>query len=145
MLAASSSPSATPPAGTDHAIVVGIGRYPYLDPLSGSKNDARAFHQWLTTASAAGGGGVPPGNARLILASQLAQLPFDPGMDPPTIYELDKEFRRLHTIAEQNSAAGRGLRVGRRLYLFSPATAAPRGSRRPPCSWPTPPAGWCTT
>lgn len=104
---------------TDYAIVVGITRYPYLDPLQSPENDARAFHRWLTTPADGGGAGIDPksGRVRLVLSSDFAGS-FAPGMEPPTVAQVEAELIRLDEIAEANRKAGRGLRVGRRLYLY---------------------------
>src|SRR5438105_3126370 len=116
------------PTDSDHAIVVGIAKYPYLDALNSPENDARAFHTWVTTDARQGGGGIDPasGRARLILSSGF-KGPVEKGMEPPTIAQIEAELIRLDDLAEQNRAAGRGQRVGRRLYLyFSGHGCAPR-------------------
>jgi hypothetical protein len=113
---------------TDHAIVVGIAKYPYLEPLNSPENDARAFHAWVIRPANMGGGGIDPasGRARLILSSDF-KGPFQAGMEPPTVAQVEAELIALDNAAAQNNAAGRGLRVGRRLYLyFSGHGCAPR-------------------
>ena len=115
-------------ADTDHAIVVGIQKYPHLDGLNSPENDARSFHEWVTAPADQGGGGIDPqsGRARLILSSNFRE-PFPLGMEPPTISEIEEELIRLDGLAEANSLEGKGLRVGRRLYLyFSGHGCAPR-------------------
>jgi hypothetical protein len=121
----------SPPTQTsdsDRAIVVGISRYPYLERLNSPENDARAFYDWVTAPAGQGGGGIDPrsGRARLILSSDFAE-PFTPGMEPPTIAEVEAELIRLDLAAEENKQKGLGQRVGRRLYLyFSGHGCAPR-------------------
>jgi hypothetical protein len=121
-------PSGISNADSDRAIVVGIKDYPYLDPLSSSENDARAFFRWVTTPAEEGGGGIDrdSGRARLILSTDF-HPPFRLGMEPPTIAEIEAELIALDEVAKQNQENGRGLRVGRRLYLyFSGHGCAPR-------------------
>jgi Caspase domain len=121
-------PPIGPAAGPDYAIVVGITRYPYLDPLNSPENDARAFHSWLTRPAAEGGGGIDSTSdrARLVLSSQFA-AGFAQGMDPPTVAQVEAELIRLQDMADANQQKGLGKRVGRRLYLyFSGHGCAPR-------------------
>jgi hypothetical protein len=103
------------PAGSqDWAIVVGITRYPDLTDLEGSENDARAFYDWVTSAA---GGGVPADRARLILSSDYSG-PFEEGQAEPTVAAIEKRLNELIRLAGRSKQEGRGLRVGRRLYLY---------------------------
>jgi hypothetical protein len=98
----------------DWAIVVGIDNYPNLGGLGGlrgPRNDATEFWQWLT-APIGIGGGVPPPNAKLIVQ------PCGAGAPCPTGATVTEVFEKFRTISETNATAGRGTRVGRRLYLY---------------------------
>jgi uncharacterized caspase-like protein len=96
-------------AADDHAIVVGIATYPFLDSLSGPENDARAFTEWL---EAADGGNMPLANIDCILSSD--RPPASPASSPePTTVRLDEVFERV--IDRSESHGGRG---GRRLYVY---------------------------
>ena len=55
-----------------YAVVVGIDRYPGIPdrPLQYARNDAIAFHEWLTSPDE---GGVPCCNAKLIMATEAEQ------------------------------------------------------------------------
>lgn len=98
----------------DYAIVAGISHYP--DPgigsLNGTENDARAFHEWVTTK-----GGVDAVRATLILSSQFARAiePIDALPDESIIV---KAFRRLHDESQSQAKKNRGPTIGRRLYIF---------------------------
>lgn len=90
------------------AIVVGIQGYPELPPkLQGPKNDAEAFHAWVTSA-----GGVAPADATLI----LDQVP--PATSSltaaPTPQAVQSEFDRWEEVAR---ASGNGM-AGDRLYIY---------------------------
>lgn len=100
-------------AQDDWAIVVGVNGYPDLGPLDGPENDARAFYDWVTSPE----GGVPKEQARLILS---ADFPAAARADAaqPTAERVEDELRGLDQIAQANNRARRGLRVGRRLYLY---------------------------
>jgi hypothetical protein len=111
------------PPSTDRAIVVGIADYPDLGNLKSPENDARAFYAWVTKDS---GGGVPLDRTRLILSSDYP-AGFQPGQRPPTIREVENALIELRLEAEANQRKGKGLWVGRRLYLyFSGHGCAPR-------------------
>jgi hypothetical protein len=99
---------------TDCAIVVGVWLYPGLTNLSGPENDAVAFADWLRRP---GPGDVPPARVKLILSSDFAR----PGsvVDAmPTRDRIEAAFDGLEGLAQENKAQGKGLRVGRRLYLY---------------------------
>ncbi len=113
----------------DYAIIVGLQDYPGLDdpangqpPLAGPENDAEAFRNWVISSA---GGDVPdgqngtPNHVTLILSRNYNNPPFTSVFDAkPVAADVENAFRRLRKQSEDNAAAGRGLRVGRRLYIF---------------------------
>jgi hypothetical protein len=101
----------------DWAIVVGLTHYPGLSALVGPGRDAQAFYEWVTKPETQGGGGVPKSQAKLILSSDFPAVA-DPKAAEPTVQEVYIELENLQDIALANSEAGKGLRTGRRLYLF---------------------------
>ena len=101
----------------DWAIIVGIGDYPGLSNLDGPVNDATEFHRWLVSEFPAGGG-VQPGQALLIRSSDYPGPFADPLDAHPAQADIERELRRMDSRAQKNNAASKGLRVGRRLYLF---------------------------
>jgi hypothetical protein len=98
---------------TDRALVVGVNWYPGLTNLDGPVNDARAFHDWLV---AAGGGGLDPAQIRLILSPE--QSPTAVADARPVVTQVQEAFDELDDLARDNLQNGRGLRAGRRLYLY---------------------------
>jgi len=54
-----------------YGVVVGINRYPDLNPLKRAKGDAESFGAWLTDPH---GGGLPPQNVELVVVED-AQMP----------------------------------------------------------------------
>jgi hypothetical protein len=102
----------------DWAVVVGIQTYfdaGSLGALSGPENDAKAFHDWVTSKP---GGEVPKGQAKLILSSQFKQ-PFPTAADAmPTADAIKDAFDHLKSVANENAENGNGLTVGDRLYIF---------------------------
>ena len=105
----------------DYAVVVGIGRYPGFgrtesEPrdLNGPDNDANAVYEWLVAAD---GGNVPESNVRLIRSA--AFQPASNALEAmPAKQQITDAFERLDSLAQQNDQNGKGLRVGRRLYLY---------------------------
>jgi hypothetical protein len=96
---------------TDRAIVVGVNWYPGLTNLDGPLNDARAFRDWLVS-----GGGLGASQVRLILSPDP---PPAAGAPPqPLVAEVQDTFNELDDLAQASAAQGRGLRAGRRLYLY---------------------------
>jgi len=97
-------------AADDHAVVVGISRYPGLNDLSGPENDAKDFHDWLCSPT---GAAVPAGNITKILSSE-----YHPP-DPKTPFEAKPTTEAVlvafDTIQQQGVARGK---VGRRLYIY---------------------------
>ena len=103
-------------AADDWSLVVGINAYPELGDLNGPESDANDFYAWVTSAS---GGNVPGNQATLILSSQFNPASFTGANDAkPTVERVQQAFDDLVTKAQANQAAGQGLKVGRRLYLF---------------------------
>ena len=68
-------------ARDDHAIVVGISRYPGLGDLAGPENDAGEFTRWLLSPT---GGDVPGEHVRTIVSSDYPAPP-DPHTAEPTV------------------------------------------------------------
>src|SRR3954467_8869529 len=101
-------------AQDDFAVLVGVGKYPGLTNLDGPENDVTDMHNWLIAPT---GGAVPPEQITSILSSQFpgASKAFDA---EPTTVRVERAFRMLQQIAEDNSAAGEDRRVGRRLYIY---------------------------
>jgi Caspase domain len=99
----------------DYAIVAGISHYPApgLGTLDGTENDARAFHQWVTTK-----GGVDASRATLILSSQYTPLATDPIDALPDEGVIERAFRRLQDASETQAKQRLGPTIGRRLYIF---------------------------
>lgn len=99
----------------DRAIVVGIQTYPELGNLEGPENDAREFVKWLEDAE---GGAVPHNQVVQILSSEWPG-PFDPpSLAEPTTFRIQNAFEDLQKQAKEQSKAGKGRRLGRRLYLY---------------------------
>ncbi|HSU17446.1 caspase family protein [Longimicrobium sp.] len=90
----------------DHAVIVGINRYPGLRDLQGAENDARAFENWIRQSAR-----VPAENVKMILSSQFPQ-PLKPQDARPMVSEIDMVF---DNIIERSEELGFG---GRRLYMF---------------------------
>ncbi len=102
---------------TDHfAIVIGLSSYPNLgdpppDNLQGPENDADAVVAWLTDAK---GGGLPSGNIWMIRSRDLQSPP----NAAPTRDQLEAAFLWLDKLAAGNQGAGKGRKVGTRLYFY---------------------------
>src|SRR5262245_47680846 len=101
-------------AATDWGIVVGITRYPELENLDGSENDAQAFYDWLVSPT---GGNVPARQVALILSSAFPAVTTAVRAEP-SAYHIAQAFDDLVDVANANRAAGNGLQVGRRLYIY---------------------------
>ncbi|MEP6587182.1 MAG: hypothetical protein ABJA84_00295 [Polaromonas sp.] len=102
----------------DHAILIGISRYPELGEggksadLLGPGNDVDAVKAWLLDPK---GGAFPDDSNIHVIKSSPATSAADAR---PTADELELALSGLDAIAQANKRAGNGLRVGRRLYLF---------------------------
>lgn len=102
----------------DHAILIGISRYPELGEggqsadLQGPGNDVDAVRAWLLDPK---GGGFPNDGNIHVIKSSAATSAADAH---PTADELELALSTLDGVAQANKQAGRGMRVGRRLYLF---------------------------
>jgi hypothetical protein len=101
-------------AETDWGIVVGITKYPELENLDGSENDAEAFYEWLVSPT---GGNVPARQVAKILSSDFPPATAAVRAEP-SAYHIGQAFDDLVDVANANGAAGNGLQVGRRLYLY---------------------------
>lgn len=94
----------------DHALVVGISRYPRLAAegvaanLEGPDNDAEAVCNWLADPQ---GGRLPPENVLLVRSADLAAGATDP---QPTCYAIQQKLEEIRAKTSK--------RRGRRLYLF---------------------------
>lgn len=103
-------------ADTDWGIVVGVQRYPDLDPLNGCDNDARDFHAWLLAPT--GGNITKPEQVFLITTSMYP--PFSNAEEAmPTERQVRLAAQRIQRVAHENFLnTGTKKYVGRRLYLY---------------------------
>jgi hypothetical protein len=92
-------------AADDHAIVIGISRYPFLEDLSGPENDARAVIDWLKDPE---GGDVP---AKQIYSVTSACFQDDPRPGSDDVYDAFDPVIKLGEHCDPHPA-------GRRLYIF---------------------------
>jgi hypothetical protein len=101
----------------DHyAIVIGLSQYLALgEPppanLRGPENDAKAIHAWLIDPA---GGALPEKNVLCKVSSDWNAPP----KAAPRRDDLAELFLWLEDLAEKNDAAGLGLRVGERIYIY---------------------------
>ena len=100
---------------TDYAVVVGIDWYPVLGPLGGPRRDAESFAAWLRNPA---GGGLDPARVRTILSPDPAPAPAAGVAPRPVVSEVQDELDAIDDLARQNNKDGKGLRAGRRLYLY---------------------------
>lgn len=102
----------------DHAILIGINDYPALGEdgvdasLHGPANDVDAVKAWLLDS--AGGNFASEENIQVLKSRVTAS----DGLVHPTADEIEVTFGRLNALARENQSKRRGLRVGRRLYIF---------------------------
>lgn len=96
-------------ATDDHAVLVGISRYPRLGDLHGAENDVMSFRDWLVSRT---GGAVPPNQVSLIRSSDY-EYRNDPLCAQPTTGHVDLAFERLIDLGMRE-----GGRIGRRLYIY---------------------------
>lgn len=102
-------------AQDDWGVVVGVRYYPGLTNLDGPVNDATEFYQWLVSN---GGGQVPPDQVALIISPNYnPPLPLPQNAEPKHA-TIEETFNNLVYVAEQNQDAGKGKKVGRRLYIY---------------------------
>jgi uncharacterized caspase-like protein len=106
----------------DHAIIVGISRYPRFGKnevapkdLKGPDNDATSVYDWLTDPA---GGGVPKDHAKIIRSQDFPDPFPDVSVADPQAEAIEREFNRLLDLAAKNRQEGKEERVGRRLYLY---------------------------
>ena len=101
----------------DHyAIIIGLKSYPRLgDPppsnLEGPENDAALVAGWLTDPA---GGALPATNVKLIVSRDWKSPP-DPA---PTPDQINEAFLWLDGLADASQKAGKGRKVGARIYLY---------------------------
>lgn len=104
------------PKDDHYAIAVGLTNYPGLtDPpadLRGPENDVDSVCAWLLSPA---GGDLLPANVKRIVSSDFASPP----PDQPWAEHLNRgAFEWIEDIAQANAAAGKGRKVGRRLYIY---------------------------
>lgn len=101
----------------DWALIVGVSRYRdrRFGDLEGPERDARDFYAWVT--SPAGGGITNKKQVRLIL-SPKAGANKKQSKAKPTAEQITEFFEGLEELAKTNAAKKKGLRIGRRLYVF---------------------------
>ena len=106
----------------DFAVIIGLQNYPALDdplngqaPISGAETDAKNFEEWAVSQE---GGAVPLTNVIRILSSDYTNPANNLAKTQPTEIEITAAFDRLRGFSKSNREAGRGSRVGRRLYIF---------------------------
>jgi hypothetical protein len=106
----------------DYAIVVGVRRYPMFgktedapNDLKGPDRDATAIYDWLTDPAR---GGVPKSQATLIRSMDYPDPFPDSSLAEPQAHAITAAFDRLHAISSKNDKAGKGRRIGRRLYVY---------------------------
>jgi hypothetical protein len=108
----------------DYAVVVGIASYPQLGDdrtplnLKGPENDADSIVRWLRDPK---GGAIPETDSdgtKHIYVIKSSDFPSGGQPTKPTGTELEAAMRSLEEIARRNLAAGKGERVGRRLYIY---------------------------
>ena len=106
----------------DFAIVVGVQHYPGFgradtqpNDLQGPDNDAGDVYDWLVSDD---GGGLDKDNVRLIRSRDFGP-PFQNALaGRPQKQAIVDAFSWLESLAQANAAAMRGLKVGRRLYVY---------------------------
>jgi Caspase domain len=104
----------------DYAVIVGIKSYPDFDadgPLEGPENDALAFRDWLISPT---GGNVPNDEEHIaLIVSSNYNPPAKTAEDAkPMVADVQSAFERLQNKAEENEKNNKGLKVGRRLYIY---------------------------
>lgn len=104
----------------DYAVIIGIKSYPDFDrdgPLEGPENDALAFRDWVISPT---GGNVPDDKEHVaLIVSSKYQPPAAIADDArPMIMDVQSAFEKLQNKAEENAGKGKGLQVGRRLYIY---------------------------
>jgi hypothetical protein len=107
-------------AADDYAIVIGIKTYPrfgetIVQPrnLEAPDDDAGAVYKWLIDKA---GGDVLPEHVDVVRTTQPVPGAAAPWPNKQAVLDA---FSRLETIAQQNDLGGKGLRVGRRLYVYA--------------------------
>lgn len=94
----------------DHAIVVGITKYPGINDLEGPENDARWFHDWLIRHEL-----VAKKDATLIVSSDFKPAKATAALARhalPSTAAVDLAFEQLLAVGGEDGV------IGNRLYLF---------------------------
>jgi hypothetical protein len=107
----------------DHAIVIGIRRYPMFGKserdardLKGPDQDAAAIYEWLTDPNK---GGVPPDHVTYIRSQDFPD-PFPDNIQAePTEQKFMEALNKLHALGQKNDQQNKGTRIGRRLYIYA--------------------------
>ena len=118
----------------DHAIIVGIRRYPRFgrtifdgDDLQGPDNDAMAVYSWLADPKK---GAVPKKQIHYVRSADFADPFADPAQAQPGVQDVLRAFGALEIIAQKNLQDGKGLQVGRRLYVYVAGHGFSPGSKQ---------------
>lgn len=97
-------------SANDHALVVGITKYPALGDLAGPENDALDFAAWLEHPK---GGNVPKANIRLVLSSNYPSPMAGQALRAqPSTEKVREHFDDLYAIGAESGT------TGDRLYLY---------------------------
>jgi hypothetical protein len=106
----------------DYAVVVGISRYPGFgaaptEPahLDAPARDATDVYKWMVSED---GGAVPPDHVILIRSDDPP-----PAVEPvltakPQLQAIQTAFQQIVLKGQENEAAGKGFKIGRRLYIY---------------------------
>ena len=110
-------------AFADRALVVGINAYPGLTDLKGAVDDAKEFHEWVTSPS---GGGVDKQNAMLLTSPPISA----PGSVVDDATPANEQIEKFFTIIANDADANGKQKAGKRLWMFfSGHGFAPTGLR----------------
>jgi len=96
-------------ADNDHAVVVGVSRYPHLGELKGPKNDVQAVIEWLEDPA---GGNVPRRQIHMITS---ADFPEPEHENRPNRDDVLRLFEPLLSLMPADGQPGP---AARRLYIF---------------------------
>jgi len=96
-------------ADEDHAVIVGVTRYPHMGDLGGPENDARAMIEWLEDPT---GGAVPHEHVYAVCTGQFTG---SGERERPNQRDACAPFEALRALVRPDGQPGR---IGRRLYIF---------------------------